>query len=58
MGDGGLSAQDVRDALESLLAQGFGELTVTVREHNIEQIEALIRKKRKVARAGRLQEQR
>ncbi len=52
MADPALTRDDVVEALTLLLAEGFGELTVTVREHKIEQLETLIRKKRKVARAG------
>lgn len=45
---------DVLECLQLLVAQGYGELTVSVREHKIDQIETLIRKKRKVARASEL----
>ena len=43
---------DILDALEELMASGFGELTVKVSEHKIAQIEVLIRR-RKAPRAGR-----
>ena len=43
---------DILDALEELMASGFGELTVKVSEHKIGQIEVLIRR-RKAPRAGR-----
>ena len=50
MGERDLDQRDVLDALELLLQQGFGELTVKVSEHNIQQVDTLIRK-RKVSRA-------
>lgn len=42
---------DVWEAVEELLALGFGELTVVVSEHKIAKIEQLIRK-RKAPRAA------
>ena len=51
MTDAAVTREDVLAALDLLLAQGFGELTVKVHEHKIEQIDTLIRK-RKACRAG------
>jgi|CXWL01.1.fsa_nt_gi hypothetical protein len=44
--------EDVWEAVEELMASGFGELTVKVSEHKIAQVELLIRR-RKAPRAAR-----
>lgn len=56
MPDAPLMREDVIESLELLLAHGFGELTVKISEHKIDQIDALIRK-RKVPRAGPVHKQ-